>query len=133
MTDLIARLVVQIRRDLAVLRGEAPTPEPDQRTRSLDDDPLWRATVCEIPRLKIDGADVGLMHIGLMEQGTVFCPWCDDGPAGCKCAATAERWAAYHAQLATIKRNNDNATREAAQYSPRRSEEAVAMMRRSIG
>jgi hypothetical protein len=111
----------------------AVAPVEDQRTASLDNDPLWRATACEIPRMKIPGESVGLLHIGLMEQGTVFCPWCDDGPDGCKCAATAERWAAYRARLEQIKRNNDRATRENREYSPRRSEEAVAMMRRTIG
>jgi len=111
----------------------AVEPDEDQRTRSLDNDPLWRKPVCEIPRLKIDGADVGLLHTNLQEQGTVFCPWCDDAPNGCKCKATPERWAAYHARLATIKRNNDRQRAEHLRYDPQRIEENVNAERRAIG
>jgi len=133
MTDLITRLVSQIRRDLATLHGEAVAPEPDQRTRALDDDPLWRATACEIPRLKIDGADVGLLHTQLMEQGTVFCPWCDDAPGGCKCAATPQRLAAYGARLAELRRRNERQRAEHARYEPLRIVENINAERRGIG
>ena len=109
------------------------TTERDQRTRALDADPLWRATVCEIPRKKIQGTSIGLLHIELQEQGTVFCPWCDDAPAGCKCAATPQRLAAYEAHLDALRRRNERQRAEHERYEPLRIVENVNAERRAIG
>ena len=72
------------------------------------------------------------LGFGAGYTGKVFCisGLCD---GACELPAPPERLAAFNGHIARLQRNNAAATREERRYSPRRSEEAVAMMRRTIG